>query len=348
MNALVLTAPKQFGIERVPIPTPSAGEVLCRVGAVTICGTDPKVIQGLIPGWPPQYPFIAGHEWAGQVIALGSGVTSFAVGDRVVGEPHKGCGYCKQCLAGNYNLCENYGKPGTPHRHYGFTSQGAYAEYVTYAVQALHRLPDSLSYAEGAMVGSAGVALHGLRLGHVEPGATAVMIGPGAIGLCAIQLLKALGATRVIVVGRRGARLDMARVIGGDELVDVLGSNPVDRVMALTGGRGADIAVEASGAADGPAYASQMTRFGGKIVLLGFYVPKDVTVPMGDVVYKQQTIFGVRADPNIYTEVLSYMATGQLRVQPLISHTYPLRDFATALDTFVNRRGGALKVVIEP
>ncbi len=139
-------------------------------------------------------------------MALGDGVSGFALGDRVVGEPDKGCGFCRQCLDGHYNLCENYGRPETGRRHYGFTAQGAYAEYVTHAAQALHHLPDHLSYAEGAMVGSAGVALHGLRLAHVEPGSTAVLIGPGAIGLCGIQLLKAFGATRVIAVVRRGAR----------------------------------------------------------------------------------------------------------------------------------------------
>lgn len=348
MNALVLTAPKQFSIQRVRTPTPGAGEVLCRVRAVAICGTDPKVIDGLIPGWPPHYPFIAGHEWSGEVVALGPRVTEFAVGDRVVGEPHKGCARCSQCLSGHYNLCENYGRREAGHSHYGFTAQGAYAEYAVWAVPSLHHLPDAVSHVHASMVDSAGVALHGLRLAHVEPGSVSLVVGPGAIGLCAIQLLKALGATRVIAVGRRGARLETTREVGADNVVDVLSDDPVGQVLALTGGRGVDISVEASGAPDAPALASKTTRFGGKILLLGFYVPKEVTVPLGDVVFKEQTVLGARADPNIYSQVLRYMATGQLRVESLISHTFPLRDFAAALDTFVHRREGALKVVIEP
>ncbi|HQJ51674.1 MAG TPA: alcohol dehydrogenase catalytic domain-containing protein [Anaerolineae bacterium] len=347
MQALVLLEPHRFEIQKVPIPHPGPDEVLCRVMATSICGTDPKVIDGKIPGWPPSYPFIAGHEWSGQIVELGEAVTGWKLGDRVVGEPHKGCGNCRQCLTGNYNMCDNYGQPDTGHRHYGFKSQGSYADYMVVAARALHHLPDSISYVEGTMVGSAGVALHGLRLAGVEPASTGLVIGPGAIGLCAIQLLKAMGATRVICVGRKGARLEMAQSVGADDLVDSLEGKAIEQVLELTEGRGVDISVESAGAEQGPTYAIKMTRFGGKVVLLAFFVPPDRTVPMQDVGYKQLTLYGVKADPNTYTQVLSFVQAGKLALKPLISHVYPLRDFAKALDTFVNRREGAMKVVIE-
>jgi L-iditol 2-dehydrogenase len=216
------------------------------------------------------------------------------------------------------------------------------------SVKALHHLPNQVTYVEGAILDSAGVALHGLRQAVVEPGSTAVVIGPGAIGLCAIQLVKALGAARVIAVGRRGARLTLAGEIGADEIVDVLEGQPIEQVLSLTDGLGADITVESAGTPAAPAYAPKMTRFGGKIVLLGFFVPSEVEIPLGDVVYKEQTIFGIRADPNIYSQVLQLMAAGKLDVKPLISHTFPLKEFDIAFDTFVNRKDGALKVVIEP
>jgi L-iditol 2-dehydrogenase len=347
MQALVLLEPHRFEIQEVPTPQPGPGEVLCRVRATAICGSDPKVIDGKIPGWPPGYPFIAGHEWAGQVVQLGEGVTGWKPGERVVGEPHKGCGSCRQCLTGNYNMCDNYGFPESGHRHYGFKSQGSYADYMVVSAKALHSLPDSIGYAEGTMVGSAGVALHGLRLAGVEPAATGLVIGPGAIGLCAIQLLKAMGATRVICVGRTGARLNMAREIGADDLVDSLTGTAVEQVLDLTGGRGVDISVETAAAEEGPTYAIKMTRLGGKIVLIGFFIPPERTIPMQAVVFKQLSLYGVKADPNSYDQVLSFVVAGKLALKPLISHVFPLREFAKALDTFVNRREGAMKVVIE-
>jgi L-iditol 2-dehydrogenase len=142
--------------------------------------------------------------------------------------------------------------------------------------------------------------------------------------------------------------LTLAGEIGADEIVDVLAGQPIDQVLSLTAGLGADITVEAAGAPAAPAYAPKMTRFGGKIVLLGFFVPSEVEIPVGDVVFKEQTIFGVRADPNIYGQVMQFMAVGTLNVEPLISHTFPLTEFDTAFDTFVNRKDGALKVVVEP
>lgn len=347
MRALVLLEPHRFELQQVPVPRLLPGEVLCYVRATAICGSDPKVIDGKIPGWPPAYPFIAGHEWAGQVVQLGEGVSGWKAGDRVVGEPHKGCGTCRQCLSGNYNLCDNYGHPETGHRHYGFRSQGSYAEYIAVDAKVLHRLPNSIDYAEGTIVGSAGVALHGLRLAGVEPAATGVVIGPGAIGLCAIQLLKAMGAARVICVGRKGARLDMAKQVGADAVVDVLAGKAVEEVLELTDGRGVDITVEAAAAEEGPAHAIEMTRLGGKVVLIGFFTPPERTIPLQSVVSKQLTLYGVKADPNSYDQVLSLVEAGRLALKPLLSHVYPLCEFGKALDTFVNRREGAMKVVIQ-
>ena len=347
MQALVLLEPHRFELQEIPTPQPGPGEVLCYVRATAICGSDPKVIDGKIPGWPPSYPFIAGHEWAGQVVQLGEGVTGWQPGDRVVGEPHKGCGTCRQCLTGNYNMCENYGHPETGHRHYGFKSQGSYADYIVVGANALHHLPDNIDYAEGTMVGSAGVALHGLRLAGVEPAATGLVIGPGAIGLCAIQLLKAMGATRVICVGRTGARLNMAKQVGADAVVDVLAGRAVEEVLELTGGRGVDISVEAAAAEEGPTHAIKMTRLGGKIVLIGFFIPPERIIPLQTVVYKQLTLYGVKADPNSYDQVFDFVQAGRLTLKPLLSHVYPLSQFSQALDTFVNRREGAMKVVIK-
>ena len=139
MKAMVLTGPGTWELQEVDVPVPGRGQVLCRIDAVAICGSDPEIIHGGLPGiWPPSYPFIAGHEWAGTVAAVGPDVLDVEVGDRVAGEAHKGCGYCSNCLKGRYTLCLNYGKPETGHRHYGFT-RGRMPNIMFTTVNALQR-----------------------------------------------------------------------------------------------------------------------------------------------------------------------------------------------------------------
>ena len=140
MKAMTLTAYDHLKLASVPVPQPGPGEVLCRIKSVAICGSDPKMIHGgyAFTNWPPYYPFIMGHEWAGQIVALGEGVEDFKIGDRVAGEAHVGCGKCDNCKRGHYTVCLNYGHDGHDggldlgHRHYGFYWQGANAEYNVY------------------------------------------------------------------------------------------------------------------------------------------------------------------------------------------------------------------------
>ena len=130
MRAIVAVGPDDYGIQTIDVPKPGPGEVLCRIRACAICGSDVGLYEGRFhksKGWPKKYPFIFGHEWSGEVVALGEGSGRFQVGDRVTGEGHCGCGYCENCRKGNYTLCLNYGKEN--HRQYGFMANGAYCEY---------------------------------------------------------------------------------------------------------------------------------------------------------------------------------------------------------------------------
>jgi L-iditol 2-dehydrogenase len=349
MRALVLTSPGKFEVQTVAVPRPQAGEVLCRVGAVAICGSDPEVIRGDLAGtWPPAYPFIPGHEWAGEVIAIGPGVVDLKPGDRVAGQAHCGCGTCRNCMEGRYTICENYGRLEAGHRHYGFLTNGAYAQYAVYSVKSVNRMPAQMSFPEGALVDTAGVVLHGLELSGVTPGGTVAVIGPGPIGLIAMRMAHSLGATRVIAVGR-GARLEAARNAGADTLVNFENADPVQAVRDATGGHGVDEAVECSGAAVTFRQAVEMVRKGGRVVLLG--VPPghvEEPVPFKYVVHNEIAIFGSRANPNVSRKVINLIAAKDLQVDDLVTHRFPLENFAAALDTFVKRRDGAIKVVVEP
>ena len=349
MKALVLTAPGKFEIQDVSDPQPGPFEVLCRIRAVAICGSDPEIIRGDLAGtWPPHYPFIAGHEWSGEVAGVGDGVLDFKVGDRVAGEAHKGCGHCRNCLAGRYSICENYGRAETGHRHYGFVTQGAYAQYNVYSIKSVNKMPDNVSFREGALVDTGGVTLHGMELSGITPGGVVVIIGPGPIGLIAMRFARLLGAARIIVVGR-GARLQAAAELGADEIINFEEQDPVAVVRDLTAGLGVDEVFECSGAKGTFSQGVRMVRKGGKVALLG--VPPDHVIeelPFKYIVHNEIAIFGSRANPNVSRKILSLINSGQLTVKDLITHTYPLEDFAQALDTFVNRREGAIKVVIEP
>jgi len=349
MKALVLTEPGKFEIQEVPDPKPGPFEVLCRIRAVAICGSDPEIIRGDLAGtWPPHYPFIAGHEWSGEVVEVGDGVLDFKPGDRVAGEAHKGCGHCRNCLAGRYSICENYGRSETGHRHYGFVTQGAYAQYNVYSIKSINKMPSNVSFREGALVDTAGVTLHGMELSGITPGGAAVIIGPGPIGLIAMRFARLLGAARIFVVGR-GARLQAAAELGADEIINFEGHDPVAVVRDLTAGLGVDEAFECSGAQGTFNQAVRMVRKGGSVALLG--VPPDHVIeglPFKYIVHNEIAIFGSRANPNVSRKIVSLIDSGQLAVRDLITHTYPLEDFAQALETFVNRRDGAIKVVIEP
>lgn len=239
MRAVVLTGPGEVTLQEVPTPAPGPMDVLCRVDSVYICGTDPHIIRGDYPGfWPRSYPFTPGHEWAGTIVGVGEGAAKFGwtVGTRVADTSHAGCGYCRMCVTGHYNLCENYGREDLGHRQYGHYTAGAYAEYVVHSVRSVFRVPPSLSLEEAAAMDPASIALHAVKRGEMDPGDTVVVVGPGPMGLTVIQCAFALGAGRVIAVGR-GDRLTKAAELGA-ETVDFTGVDPVEAVRDRTDGKG--------------------------------------------------------------------------------------------------------------
>jgi L-iditol 2-dehydrogenase len=347
MDALVVQEPNRFSVAEVPVPAPARHEVLCRVHAVAICGTDPHIVQGHFPGfWPQSWPFIPGHEWSGVIVALGEGAADFGfeLGMRVAGTSHMGCGVCRNCVTGRYNVCENQGDERV-HRQYGHYTPGSYAHYVVHSVKSVFPVPDTLSWDEAAMMDPTAIALHTVKLGGHQPGETVVVVGPGVMGLVVADCARALGAGRVLVVGR-GARLRTARALDY-ETVDFTEADAVERVRALTGGRGADVALECSGDARAVGQCALMLRRGGSVAVIG--IPQeDALVPMKQIVLDEIRVTGVRATAGEMTEAISLAAAGRLRLTELITHRFPLRDYAEAYRVFTERVDGALKVIVYP
>ena len=347
MRALVILEPNRFEIREVPVPVPGPNEVLARVRAVSICGTDAHLIRGDYPGfWPPSFPFIPGHEWAGEIAALGPGADLYGwrVGDRVAGTSHDACGVCQKCVEGRYNLCENYGREGL-HRQYGHNTPGADAEYVVQGVKTIFPLPGSLTFEDGAVVDPASIALHVANRANITPGDTVVITGAGAIGLLGGDAARIRGAGRVIVVGR-GQRLAKAQAMGF-ETVDHTVGDPVAAVRAMTGGLGADVALECAGVPETVEWALEMLRRGGRCAAVG--IPTvGVEIAMQKLVLDELELVGSRASAGEMRRVMPHVEDGRMRVRELLTHRFPLADYGEALATFRDRSSGAIKIVVTP
>ena len=347
MRAAVTRDWNEIHVEDVPVPALEQGEVLVRVGACGICGTDLKIVAGVYKGsWPPALPFIQGHEWAGTVAVIGEGVTGFQVGNRVAAENHKGCGTCANCRRGRYNLCEVARSKGKAYQLYGHSAQGAFAEYAARPAALLHKLPDAVSFEEGTIVNQGALGLHAIRRCRIEPGDTVAVIGPGLIGLITVQLAKAVGATRVIVAGR-GPRLELARELGADYLVDISKTDTVEGIRSLTNGIGADCAFECAGAPESVVASINCVKRGGRVALVGLTGNKNVAFNTDRLALDEVDMFGVRSSPNAYPELINLIAAGKVNVRKLVSRIYPLERITEAFEAFRDREGGVIRMVIK-
>lgn len=349
MKAAVLFEFGDLRVVEVPVPALGGGEVLVKVDSVAICGSDPAIIAKGWKGYPILGEFIPGHEFTGTVVKTAPDVFELKEGDRIAVEPHKGCGRCENCLRGNYTTCLNYGNIELGHRHYGFSTNGGYAEYAACHVNTLHKLPDNIEFEQGTMLTGAGTVLYGYqRIGWVVPGETVVVTGPGAIGLMSAHLAKVLGAGRVILTGTREERLAVGRQLGVDITINAREEDPIEKVMELTGGVGADMVVECTGQPQPAADALHMVRKNGRISYNGIY-HESVTLQLDKIVQWNLTITGPKAEGMLnLSRAIPLMSDGRINLKPLITHTFSLDDINEAFNTFTGRKGGAIKVIVKP
>ncbi len=349
MKAAVLFDYGDLRVTEMPVPELDAGEALVKVDSVAICGSDPGIIARGWQGYTPLGSFIPGHEFTGVVVATAPDVIRLKVGDRVAVEPHKGCGRCENCLRGLYTTCLNYGNLELGHRHYGFSTNGGYAEYAACHDTTLHKLPDSISFEEGALLTAVGTVMYGYeRIGWVRPGETVVVTGPGALGLISARLAKILGAGCVILTGTREERLAIGRQMGVDIALNVHEVDVLEKIMELTNGIGADMVVECSGQPGPAAQAMEIVRKNGRISYNGVY-REAVSLPLNKIVQWNLLITGPKAEGMWNLErAIPLMADGRLNLKPLITHRFSLDQINTAFDTFTGRVGGAIKVIVKP
>ncbi|MGI9402428.1 MAG: zinc-dependent alcohol dehydrogenase [Rhizobiaceae bacterium] len=355
MRAWVLGDPEELSLITKPVPTPGKSEALVRIDAVAICATDLEILKygtpALIEGGPPfNKNFTPGHEYMGTVAAVGPGVDEFEIGDRVTVEIHAGCGQCKRCRMGMYTSCHNYGlnygDVDKGHRANGFTTNGGFAEYAINNINTMIRVPDTMSDEVATLVVTAGTSMYGLtELGGLVAGESVVVIGPGPIGLLAVAVAKALGASPVILVGTRDNRNEIGRRLGADYIINPKNEDPVAKVKEITG-KGADYVVDCAGNETTVNQSVHMTNRGGRICLAAF--PKEsVNFDLGYMAVNNIYLYGIRGEGRSATHrAMAFMAENRFDASLIHTHTFTMEELPTALRYARERIDDAIKVVV--
>lgn len=343
MKALVLSAYNQLDFLETSKPEPGRDELLIRVVACGICGSDVHGYDGSTGRRIP--PIIMGHEAAGFVESVGSDVSGFRSGDRVTFDSTVFCGKCFYCCRGQANLCDDREVIGvsTP----DFRRMGAFAEYVTVPARVAYHLPDRLSFAHAAVIEAVSVAVHAVSLTPIALNDTIVVVGAGMIGLLTLQAARLAGAGRTIVLDIDDSRLEMARSLGATHTVNSGKNSTVEDMLALATGRGADAAFECVGTSTTVKLALDGVRKGGAVTLVGNIAP---TIDLGlqSVVTREIRLQGSCASAGEYPACMALMSREAIKVEPLISAVAPLEDGPAWFQRLYSREPGLLKVVLQP
>ncbi|MGB5822892.1 MAG: alcohol dehydrogenase catalytic domain-containing protein [Proteocatella sp.] len=312
-----------YALKNVEKPKPKSGEVLIKVKSVGICGTDVPILKGLRP---VPYPLIPGHEFAGDIVELGDNVINYKIGDRVTPSIVIGCGDCYYCRKGIEVLCDNILETG-------IHLDGAFAQYVTVPEKVLHKLPEGMSYETGASIDPIASAYRPIKKANIGSQDTVLVFGPGPIGLYTVQLAKAEGAKKIIVVGISGdeARLELAETLGADHSINLSKEDLLEKVGQYTDGKMADIVMEVTGNEEAFSLCLDSVRKEGKIVLIGIN-HKSTTSNIEKIVRKEIKIEGSICYTWLdYKECIQLVNSGKISVEPLISHHFNLRDIDQAM-----------------
>ncbi|MCX8130603.1 MAG: galactitol-1-phosphate 5-dehydrogenase [Clostridia bacterium] len=344
MQAAVLHAPSDLRIEQVRIPAGIGGdEVLVKVRAAGICGSD---LDRVMKSGTYSFPTIPGHEFCGEIAEVGAEVRDYKKGDRVAVAPMLPCFTCEFCQQGNYGQCDSY-------NFLGSRTDGAFAQYVKAPARNLIRMPDSVSFMEGAAIEPAAVTLHGMRKVGVNVGDTVAVLGCGAIGLFAIQFAKIMGATNVIAVDIAADKLELADKIGADRCINALEGDVVQAIKDATDGKGVNVAVETAGVSLTQEQCLRIAKKQGRVLYLGT-AHRDVVIPPKSfecIVRNEITIVGAWNSysapfPGVeWHATLEYIKAGSLKINPLITHTVSLDKAPQVFNELAERKYPFNKVI---
>ena len=342
MKALLLSKYSQLEMADFPVPRPGPGEVLVRVAACGICGSDVHGYDGSSGRRIP--PIVMGHEAAGTIAAVGEKVANLTENERVTFDSTISCGACEFCKRGELNLCNHREVMGVSCEDY--RRAGAFAEYIVVPARIVYRLPPSISFPEAALLEAVAVALHAVSLAESVPKRNALVIGAGTIGLLCLQALRAAGCSQIFVADIDPSRLGLAKEFGATTVL-----SPelefAEQLSDLTGGEGVDLVVEAVGRNETVGTAIDAVRKGGTVILVGNIAP-EVTLPLQKVVTRQIRLQGSCASAGEYPRAIELMASGAINVKPLITAVAPLEEGPEWFKRLHAREPGLTKVVLTP
>jgi L-iditol 2-dehydrogenase len=346
MTAARLYAPGDLRVEDVDIPEVGEDQVLARVKAVGICGSDPArvMLKGTY-----SYPTTVGHEFSGEVVALGSQVTSTSVGDRVTIVPLIPCGACAYCAIGEYNLCDDYS-------YYGSRVDGAMAEYIAVEENNILRLPAGVDFEAGACTDPVSVALHALRKADIKAGETVAVLGIGPIGAFAVQWARIMGAREIFAVDVVPEKLSIAQEIGADRVFNATTGDPVEFVLDHTAGLGVDRVIEMAGSSLAQEQSLRMAKKQGRVVFCGISY-NELVLPqetLNQLLRKEVSLVGswnssfAPLPIHEWQTSLDFLAAGRIRCHPLISHRLPLSEVPNTFKKIWGGDGYYNKVLFIP
>ncbi|MES0864355.1 alcohol dehydrogenase catalytic domain-containing protein [Ruegeria sp. SCPT10] len=338
MKAIRIHGPHDVRVSDVSKPEPSSDEVLVRIRATGICGTDVEIRDGTMAYFSrgmAKFPVTPGHEWVGDVVALGDRVTGFEAGDRVVGECSVGCAQCELCLSGNYHRCQSRTETGILNR------DGGFAEYIRFPALFLHKISKDVEISAAALVEPSAIAFNGVKAAKVSPQDYLAIHGDGPIGLLVLMIAKVFGAKRIAVVGADPERMRLAYELGADLVVDAR-SEDVSARLGISGFP--DVSIEATGVPEAAATAIRTTAPGGRIVLQGLFGGRLLNdFDLDQIVINDLTLKGALGSPNIWPDVISMIETGRIEPLRIVTNAIALNEFEAGLDLVTSREG--IKVV---
>jgi L-iditol 2-dehydrogenase len=343
MQALVLENYRDLQIRDVPEPELGPSDVLVKVKACGICGSDVHGYDGKTGRRIP--PLIMGHEAAGVIEQIGTQVRSFYTGDRVTFDSTISCGQCRFCDMGSVNLCDHRQVLGVSCGDY--RRHGAFAEYVAVPEHIVYRLPPTFSYEKAALIEAVSIAVHAAKITDIRPDSSVLVVGAGMIGLLAIQAFRVFGCKKVFAVDLEESKLEIARKLGADQTFIATDPDIASQLKTANGGQEVDIAVDVVGAQSSITSAISHVRRGGTVTLIGNLAPA-VEIPLQSVVTRQLRLLGSCASAGEYGECISLMESGAINVDPLISTLAPLREGAEWFERLYQREPGLMKVILQP
>lgn len=341
MKAWILKGKSNMIMEERPVPVPKDNEVLVKIRCVGICGSDAHYYRdGKIGIYVVEDPLILGHECSGEIVDTGKNVKMFSKGERVVLEPGIACGKCSYCKSGKYNLCQQMKFMATP------PFDGCLCEYVAWPEDLVFKMPDEMSYQEGALIEPFTVALQGLRQSGFTFASSAVVVGCGTIGQMMMQALKAVGAGKIIAVDISDRKLEMAKNMGATHTINSTKEDSSARVKELTDGLGAQYGFEAVGIEQTYYDMFSLVRDGATITMLGLLSDDGNKMPMASSVLRELKYHAVIRYTNVFAEALTLLQYGRAKITPVLSHQFDFEDANEAFHESLFNKEDAVKVVI--